>query len=445
MSGNLCFGQNESNKWYFGWNAGLDFMTNPPTILTGSLVTQEGCASIADAAGNLLFYTDGLTVYNSTHAVMANGNNLMGNGSTTQAAVIVKKAGTSNMYYVFTNDDVAGIDGLRYSEIDMNLASGQGSVTVKNTFLVNGLTEKLTSVRHCNGTDVWVMVHDNTANNFRAFQVSSGGVNPNPVVSAVGPNNVGVVGYMKFSPNGKKLALAVYSSSVQVYDFDPATGVVSNSLGLPGATAYGCEFSPDGTKLYASGGTKVYQWDLCAGSPTAVAASLYTVSATGPWGMQLASNGKIYVTRYTTTTLGVVNNPNVGGSGCNYVDLGQSISPNTARLGLPNFITSSLAPPATPFTHTVSNSFGCQTASFTAPPVVQNFSLTGCAASGYSLNSMLWIFGDPASGSANTSTLTNPAHAFTSLGTYTTSLIMYYTCGGGTDTIKQVVVINQPC
>jgi hypothetical protein len=57
--------QNQNKKWFFGALAGLDFMTTPPTILTGGMNTIEGCASIADAAGNTLFYTDGANVYNS--------------------------------------------------------------------------------------------------------------------------------------------------------------------------------------------------------------------------------------------------------------------------------------------------------------------------------------------------------------------------------------------
>jgi hypothetical protein len=86
--------QNESQKWYFGSNAGLDFSTNPPTPLTnGMLNTIEGCATICDALGNLLFYTDGSTVYDQTHAVMANGTGLSGNSSSTQSAIIVKKPG----------------------------------------------------------------------------------------------------------------------------------------------------------------------------------------------------------------------------------------------------------------------------------------------------------------------------------------------------------------
>ena len=64
----------QGNNWYFGAYAGLTFNTNPPTALTnGSLLSEEGCATMSDAQGNLLFYTDGQTVYNKNHLAMPNG------------------------------------------------------------------------------------------------------------------------------------------------------------------------------------------------------------------------------------------------------------------------------------------------------------------------------------------------------------------------------------
>ena len=59
----LSFSQQEANTWYFGRNAGVDFNTSPPTALTdGTLNTLEGCSSFADSNGNVLFYSDGITV-----------------------------------------------------------------------------------------------------------------------------------------------------------------------------------------------------------------------------------------------------------------------------------------------------------------------------------------------------------------------------------------------
>ena len=140
--------QNETKKWYFGAYAGLDFITSPPTILTnGALLSNEGCASIADASGNLLFYTDGATIWDKTHSIMPNGSGLTGNSNTTQSALIVKQPGNVNLYYVFTlAPQVSG--GLSYSIIDINLAAGNGSVIAKNYSLTSFSTEKLVGQRH---------------------------------------------------------------------------------------------------------------------------------------------------------------------------------------------------------------------------------------------------------------------------------------------------------
>lgn len=87
--------QNEGNIWYFGASAGLDFNSGVPIALTdGQLNTGEGCSSIADNNGDLLFYTDGMTAYNKNHTIMPNGSGLLGNSSSTQSGIIVKKPGS---------------------------------------------------------------------------------------------------------------------------------------------------------------------------------------------------------------------------------------------------------------------------------------------------------------------------------------------------------------
>lgn len=116
------YAQNENTKWYFGNHAALDFMTNPPTILNNSAMNQfASSASIADTAGNLLFYTDGVTVWNKQHTIMANGTGLFGNTASAQSALIIKQPGNTNLYYIFTKDIVIGqlyTKGLNYSIVD---------------------------------------------------------------------------------------------------------------------------------------------------------------------------------------------------------------------------------------------------------------------------------------------------------------------------------------
>ena len=448
------FSQNETNKWYFGQNAGLDFMTNPPTILTNSsMFSLEGCASTADNGGYLLFYTNGVSVWNKQHVIMANGSGLAGNSSTSQSAVIVKKPGSTSVYYIFTLDAQLGANGLEYSVVDMSLAAGMGSVTTKNNLLYTPSTEKLTIVKHCNGQDTWLISHDWNSNNFRCYLITSAGVNTVAVVSSVGTvhgNGNTFIGYMKSSPNGRKIGLALTngSNSVELYDFDNSTGMVSNplilgtNLGVP----YGCEFSPDATKFYCSdsGGSTLYQWNLCAGTASAIIASQFTLATTSASfaAMQMASNGKIYLARLGAQSLGVINNPNQSGLACNYVDNGQSIAPGISQQGLPNFILPAPKPVPPPFTYTTGNGPACQTATFDAANSVYNTTLTGCATPGYSVTNLVWDFGEAFSGPTNISTLFNPTHIYSSAGNYSVKLILYYSCSGGIDTLIQPVTVT---
>ena len=120
--------QKQTNNWYFGKNAGITFNTNPPSALTdGQLDTWEGCASISDNFGNLLFYTDGSTIYNKSHTVMPHGTGLMGDASSSQSAIIIPHPTSLNLFYVFTVP-ASTTEGLRYSLIDMTLDGGLGDV-----------------------------------------------------------------------------------------------------------------------------------------------------------------------------------------------------------------------------------------------------------------------------------------------------------------------------
>src|SRR4030095_11967101 len=98
--GTSCFAQKETNKWLFGLNAGLDFNSgNPVSLSGGQCYTSEGSASISDTSGNLLFYTDGITVWNTNNVMMTNGDGLFGGVSSTQSALIVHMPGEDSLYY----------------------------------------------------------------------------------------------------------------------------------------------------------------------------------------------------------------------------------------------------------------------------------------------------------------------------------------------------------
>jgi hypothetical protein len=443
-------GQNQNSKWYFGNFAVLDFLTSPPTVLSASsLQSYEGCASVADSTGNLLFYTRGDVVWNRQHVIMANGTGLLGHVSASQSSMIVKQPGTPDKYFLFTLDQYGNANGLRYSVIDMNLAAGDGSVTTKNILLATPCTEKMTATKHCNGIDSWVVVHAWNSRDFKSFLVTANGVNPTPIISTAGilhdtyigsgalPGENGV-GCMKISPNGKKLALAVqWKDTIQLFDFDNVTGSVTNPVTLPAALghAYGVEFSASSGKLYVSGiqSGSLVQWDLCAGNNAAVINSKVVLNTTNihKGTLQLANDRKIYVAQDGSTMLGIIHSPDSAGSACNFVENAQSLGTSINYFGLPNFDNSVYRPKAPLFQASVIPP-GCGVVTFTSPAF--------CSPQNPIL-SQSWDFGDPSSGSANTSFLANPTHTFSNSGIYTVKLFLNFNCY--TDTLIQALSINK--
>ncbi len=348
-------GISQDQNWFFGYNAGITFNTSPPTPLAGGqLVSYEGGSGMSDKNGNLLFYSDGIKVWNRNHAQMPNGFGLLGHESSSQGVLIVQDPGDTNKFYVFTIAQLAGSNGLRYSVVDMNLQNGNGDITQKNIFVRNNLTEKLTGAIRCDG-NVWILTHEWQSNKFYADLLTPTGL-INPITSSIGVTHTGgsngiknTIGHMKISPKGDKLALAIRDrNTFELFDFDMATGIVSNPVTIVGnyPTSVGVEFSGDGTKLYTNTHTsnKIYQFDLTLnGSAIASSVQLVATSSSAIGGMQRGPDGKIYVARNTLSDagiayLGVINSPNLLGSACNYVDNGLGLGLGKSRWGLPNIL-----------------------------------------------------------------------------------------------------------
>lgn len=383
--------QKEANNWAFGQNIGLTWNTTQsltatgllgttnatldglPTYMYTSIVTQEGCFSLSDKNGNLLFYSDGKTIWNKNNVAMANGTGLTGHDSSAQSGIILPYPGSADKY-IAVAININWTNGLSCSVIDMTLDGGLGDVVSgqKNIALSGGsggIGESVTSIRHANGVDYWVVAPGRgTPSYLNAWLVTSSGVEATTPVVTQAPSGVTITqtsacGYIKFTADGKHFAWGGNDATFMYGDFDNSTGQFSNLRKVAGlVNTYGLEFSPSMKYLYI-GGTKVlYVFDfdalLATSDPTTVTPKYFSfgVDRNTP---QLAPDGRIYMCAYQQRYLYVIDNPD------EYDNLKIYQLPNTflgttgqCRIGLPSFAASwfNIVAKASPFVCTENSS-----------------------------------------------------------------------------------------
>lgn len=368
----ILFGQGQTTHWYFGDGAGLRFNTDGSvsTLSDGKISTYEGCATISDDFGSLLFYTDGIVVYNRDHQLMENGFGLLGDSSSTQSAIIVPNPDDPDIYYIFSVDTaITPTDadfGLHYSIVDLSQGNGLGAVVQKNNPLIEESSEKIAAViRNCFDRSIWVITmapvgpESRFIDSIYAWEVTATGVKKKPVRTTFPELQIeDPRGYLKLSPDATILASANQTSGLYLFDYDvttgKATGYTRIYLPEPFHNPYGIEFSPDGRFLYVHSANEVLapktnyyslllQLDLKAPD---VQASIVQLDSRPIYrgALQLGENGKIYRTLANsywdgTSYLGVINNPNALGLAADYqhdaIDLGK-----ISHQGLPPFIQS---------------------------------------------------------------------------------------------------------
>lgn len=382
---------------------------------------SEGCSSISDCNGLLLFYTDGEKVWNKNHQLMANGTGLFGRDTSTQAATIIKKPGSVNSYYIFTSSVATSMGNSCYTEVDMALQGGLGEVTNKNVQLFTNATEKLTIAKHANGIDYWAISYNRNTNYFHAYLVSAAGVSSIPVLSYY--ENIDLSGGMKVSPDGTKLAVCNFSAMGLLFDFDNSNGRISSTaeeLTPDNEYPYSAEFSPDSRLLYVNCYPKTYQLDLSASNIKDSRINIAPSVASNSGTLQLGPNGKIYYAINGALKIGVINKPNVRGLGCDFDREGVDLNGRKCQAGLPAFCPSSVAP------------------SFTS----KNFCLGSTTE--FEINTNLdtstihWDFGD-----GGTSSDPNPSHQYAAAGTYTVT-VSGIVAGDSCPLVKMITIAQPP-
>lgn len=326
--------QNYYDHWAFGSNVHMDFTSGTPVVSCNTSINSSEAAAVWSnpVTGDFIAYTSGSIVYNGqNHAVLANGTGLTANSSSIESALILPKPGASlDEFYVFHNN----IYNAYWSEADMSIGTN-GTVTSKNNFLQATGTERCGTVPHGNYCPAyWVVISKSTNDSVAAYLVDTNGIDTTPVVT---PTNIinggGARGNIVFSEDYTKIGMSVEYKGMYVADFNNVTGQTSNWVKIGNTTnGFGSAFSPDGTKVYYTSGygQYVYQYNFLNTTQT-------QLGGPGLSYLALAPDGKIYISKYGQSTLGVINNPNLAGTSCGFQISGFTISGScVCRWGLPN-------------------------------------------------------------------------------------------------------------
>lgn len=442
------------NQWYFGEMAGLDFSLGAPIPITDAnmMFSPEGCATISDLNGDLLFYTNGSTVWNKEHNIMLNGDNIGGDSTAAQSAMIVPFTGDNTLFYIFTTEEVYGDFSFqgKMSIVDIKGDTARGEVMVKNIPIIECSTERITATGFV-GTPI-LMAHEYGNNSFRAYQISDLGL-IGPSYSYSGEthsfeNDANATGYMKFGPALTLLATVVPDNPnyVELFDFDINTGEVSNSRLIdimePGSTIYGMEFSGASQRLYITTtgvNSKLLQYDLDSLNSENPAVDIQATKFEYPGGLanygalQMGPDGVIYMAVDGQTDVGSIGNPDGDDLTAGFLEQsGVTLAGRISRLGLPNFTQQVNQSPQQPG---ISTTIACagQTTLFSGQ------------GRDSSIETYQWNFGDGAS----TSVLSSPdtSHVFTTPGTYIVELTLSNRCDVDTvlsDTIEVFTIPELP-
>jgi hypothetical protein len=317
--------------WTFGNSCHIQFPNGGSPVNAGpqSFSTQEGCATISDASGQLLFYTDGQKLWDSANASVPVLLSVGGNLTSTHSAIIVPPAGGGSRYHIFAVDSWEAPGSARPvthtlvtvagSAVSVQLSSGPAALPIGPV----RAAERLAAISHKDCSKYWVIALniDAALGTLHALRVDG---DAQPTVTVTTPYPWPGVSHqycVKFSRDGTLFAV-VTPGTIDILNFDRATGLFTPHSQIIGFTKtknrpYGVEFSPNGKYLYftdqLAGNVRRH---VIGTAPTAALGTTDIVSLWTPTGtsyrigaLQLGPNGKIYGPKAGTNTLFEISDP----------------------------------------------------------------------------------------------------------------------------------------
>ena len=336
------FSQNYSEyNWLFGsTEAHMTFNKSDARVQLDSLMATGlgtgGGVSISDpVTGDILFYTDGVTLYDANHTVIPGVLN--GNNTINRAAVVMPMPYTNGQYYIFTNSGNGGVNEIQYTVVDKNFPgnAGGGAPPLGDISLLNqatGLTNPSDAMLMVQDisvpTNFWLISQERTSLDFRVTRIQNGVIGATTLVN---PWTVSEPAFeiadLAYNSQTQKLAAAPKESNrnVTLFDFGSTAGnllldrAILNTGNADFATeaVYGVEWSSTGNQLYISrhggAGTEgnLYQYDMNDSLNTVNQVLFAPVFRS--YGVKLGPDQRIYhlyqLTNASPIEVGVINIP----------------------------------------------------------------------------------------------------------------------------------------
>ncbi|CAN5592588.1 hypothetical protein BH11BAC1_BH11BAC1_14490 [soil metagenome] len=228
------------SNWFWGTYASMDFSTGTAVAnnAANANATVNGFESSVvqnDEHGNLLFYSDGVNLWDRNHVQMNAAPVFPWNNATVPGLIIVPYPKHPGKYYIVSSPPgYVAANGAQFVLVDIVANTISVAQRFNHPSIPTSVSECLTAVPHCNGIDYWVIIKGYPGDGrFYSILVTQDGMQAGaqPVISANFYSSYSA--QIKGNHKGNKIGQAIFSSASYVfseYDFNQATGVVSNEV-----------------------------------------------------------------------------------------------------------------------------------------------------------------------------------------------------------------------
>ncbi|MBK6545240.1 MAG: hypothetical protein IPG12_08215 [Saprospiraceae bacterium] len=365
------------NNWLFGYGTGIPDTVNPFGGIIMSFTNNKvsftpqardfefswQANSFSNSYGDLLLMSNGCSVADASSSIIKNGDSLgfgkiwgvncPKNQPHPQAGLFVNFSNDTNIIAflhiildTIGNGSRAFLKCIYETKIDLtsNIVLSKNKIILYDT-LYGGLT----AIPSNDYMNWWIIIPRFQSNDIYILLYNKNGV------EKISRQSIGIehlpsgagVSQCVFSPDGKKYAIYSPVNGLQIFDFDRATGMLSNfkhfSLIYPFNTAGGCVFSSNSRFIYVSNPTEVLQLDLLEQDSSKVIDTVgvfdnfFDPFPTTYLQMALGPDCRIYISTYGGNRyLHVITEPNKKGKECQLINRGLKL-PTRNSFVTPNF------------------------------------------------------------------------------------------------------------